>query len=219
MSQLIKGLTIVVMAGLAVLVWGAVWVGWSARPTVTSSLRDLHVTVLEAGLTLKNLREASEAWKDASKQQALATSRAMSNVDAAVVRFTSFISKTDESVNSTLLPTFSGTIERQSAAMLETQKDLQESLKGLLQATQQLSKTVGEAGDVVSDPRLKEALANLAKASQNAADATDHLAKTTDSVEGYVKWEVGQLEKPASFAKRWLLGGLDVAYKVFTFAK
>ena len=219
MKRVTEALTVVVLAGLAVLIWGAVWVGWSARPTITSTLRDVHVTVLEAGLTLKNLREASEAWKDASKQQALATSRAMSNVDAAVVRFTSFISRTDESVNSTLLPTFSVTLERQSAALLESQRALQENLQALLQATQQLQKTVAEAGDVVSDPHLKEALANLSEASQNAADATDHLAKTTEATEGFVKWEVGQLEKPASFAKRWLIGGLDVAYKVFTFTK
>ncbi len=185
MKRVIDALTVTVLAGLTVLIWGAVWAGWHARPTVTSTLRDLRVTVLEAGLTLKNLREASEAWKDASKQQALATSRAMSNVDAAVVRFTSFISRTDESVNSTLLPTFSVTLERQSAALLESQRALQENLKALLQATQQLQKTVAEAGDVVSDPHLKEALANLSKASQNAADATDHLAKTTEATEGF----------------------------------
>ena len=39
------------------------------RPTIETSARDAHITILEAGLTLKNLREASQSWKDASEAQ------------------------------------------------------------------------------------------------------------------------------------------------------
>src|SRR5271155_1188763 len=73
-------LNIVVLTGTAVLIGLIIWFLLGIRLTVDTTLRDAHVVILEAGLTLKNLREASQTWKDSSQEQATQTTLAMQSV-------------------------------------------------------------------------------------------------------------------------------------------
>ena len=77
---------------------------WQVAPSVEPTVRDMHTTVLEAGLTLKNLKEASQSWKEASEKQTSETTQAMSNLSGAARNLSGFISRTDESLNSRVLP-------------------------------------------------------------------------------------------------------------------
>jgi DNA-binding transcriptional MerR regulator len=201
MAKLIQVLTALLLAaGTWFLAEGA-WLMHSERLTVESTLRDVHITILEAGLTLKNLREASEAWKQASQQQISSTTKVLSSVDAAVARFTSFVSSTDNSLNSNFLPTLSTTVREQNRALLESQKDLQENLAGIVSATQQLQKTLADADAQISNPAIKESLEHLTIATADAAEATKHLANITAAGERTAAYYEKRLTTPQSFFK------------------
>jgi hypothetical protein len=151
----------------------------SEQTTLATTLRDLHVTILEAGLTLKNLREASETWKKASQEQAANSTKATASVNAAAERLSLFVSNTDRSVNVSLLPAMTEAINRQNAALLLSQGALQENLKEMLLATRALQKTLADADAAISSPDIQRSLDNLAAATSQATVAMTNVAGIT----------------------------------------
>jgi hypothetical protein len=181
-----------------------IWFAWLVKPTIETTLRDTHVTILEAGLTLKNLREASEEWKQASKDQASATTQAMYDVSAAANKLTIFVSRTDDSVNSKIIPKLSMALEQQNSALLQSQSDLQANLAQMLQATQQLQQTLSDADAVIADPKIKESLDHLATATENASEAMHHVSGITEAGENTARYYEHRLTSPQSFFKTLL---------------
>src|SRR6267378_3288410 len=98
MNRVIQILIIPLLLSFLILSGMTIWFAQQVAPTIQTTLRDAHVIILEAGLTLKNLREASEEWKKASQAQAQQTTSAMSRVSAAAEGLSSFISSTDRSI-------------------------------------------------------------------------------------------------------------------------
>jgi len=201
MKRLIEGLLAAVLAVLLALLLGAGWWLWHIRPTVETTLRDVHTTVLEAGLTLKNLREASQSWKSASAEQASATTKAMSNVSAVAGQLSGFISRTDNSLNALLVPSLNNAIVQENQSLLKTQANLQENLSQMLVATQQLQRTLAAAETQINSPDIKIAMDNLAETSEHAATATREGAATMAKVHEAVSYEVAELEKPVKKIK------------------
>jgi hypothetical protein len=168
-----------VAALLSLVLWDLHSLIRDERQTFATTLRDLHVTILEAGLTLKNLREASETWKKASQEQADNSTKATARVSAAAEQLSLFVSNTDRSVNASLLPAMTQAISQQNAALLASQEALQENLKAMLLATQQLQKTLADADTRISDPAIQKSIDNLAAATQQATLAMTNVAGIT----------------------------------------
>jgi hypothetical protein len=182
MKEWIKtGATLIVCAMLTWVLWDVHALLRDARQTTMTTLRDFHTTVLEIGLTAANLRKASLAWEQSSKDQAAQTTAAMSNVSVAAGRLSTFISRTDDSMNLRLIPALTAAIEQQNASLLATQRDLQVNLSRMSQATAQLQKTLVDADAQITDPAVKESLANIAEGTKNASEATAQLEKTVEN--------------------------------------
>lgn len=195
----------------------ALWQGnlflLSARTQIVDlqpMIRDAHVTVLEAGLTLKNLREASQSWKDATTSQTLMTTRAMSNVAAAAEQLSTFVSKTDTSVNSQLLPTLSQSIREQNSALLSTQAALQANLQDIAKATMQAQQVLVDADKQVSNPAIQESLEHVAHATAEADASLVTVHKGLD-------YEYKQLTAPVSKVKAAALIAARFAGRFFGF--
>ena len=178
---------------------------WQVGPSIQPTVRDLHTTVLEAGLTLKNLKEASQSWKEASEKQTSETTQAMSNLSGAARNLSGFISRTDESLNSRVLPSLTDMLTQQNSALLESQKRLQENLQSIAETTQQAQMVLVDADKVIADPNIKLAMDNLATASQNAASATAEASATMASIHKGVDYEVHEITKPVSAVKKAML--------------
>jgi hypothetical protein len=192
---------LVVSALLSLVLWDLHSFIRDGRTTAATTMRDLHVTVIEAGLTLKNLREASLEWKKASQTQSQQTTQAMSGVSAAASKLTSFVARTDESINSQIIPRLSTVLEQQSLALLQTQLDLQANLKEILVTTQQLQKTLADADAQLASPAIQKTLDNLSVASENMSEATGHLANITADGEKTADYYAKRLMTPQSFIK------------------
>lgn len=205
LTVLIQGLTVLVLV-LAIFILGVVAVEMiRLGPTLEITAKELHDTVHKTELTMEELRKGAKTWQQASKEQASATTLAMSNVDAAVERFTLFVSHTDASINSSLLPSLTDALQTQNASLLTTQKQLQANLQEMEYVTQQLQQTLADADKQIADPQVKIAIDNLATASQSVASATDHADKTMASVQQGVEYEVHEITKPVSAAKKAVL--------------
>jgi len=155
---------------LLIAVLGAVLILINAlRPKAVQALTDLdRTTVIVAGAAT-NIEKASRAWEQASKDQSAQTTKAMQRVSAAAGGLSSFISRTDTSVNVLLFPAVTEAIRQQNAALLTSQAALQANLAEMQKATQKLQQTLVDADKVIADPNLAEASKNLADASQEAA--------------------------------------------------
>jgi hypothetical protein len=165
MSRFIQVLNAVLLVALIGLVLLVGWFLWGVHLTVETTLRDFHATVLEAGLTLKNLREASLAWEQSSKEQSANTTRAISHVDAAVVQLSSFISRTDSSINVNVLPALTQMLNDQNVALLTAQSALRADLE-------RANIVLADADAQISDPAIKQSLQNLAEGTKQLADSS-----------------------------------------------
>src|ERR1700675_3270543 len=159
-------LSLVLSVILVLLIGVGLWLH-SMRVTIETTLRDTHQAIIEVTLTASNLRKASLAWEQASKAQASETTAAMLRVGAAADGLTKFISRTDDSINLTVLPTLTRSLQDQSAALLGSQKSLQDSLAELLATTTQLQKTIADADLLITDPSIKASIDNLTLAANN----------------------------------------------------
>ena len=190
---------------------------WQVAPSVEPTVRDMHTTVLEAGLTLKNLREASQSWKEASEKQTSETTQAMSNLSGAARNLSGFISRTDESLNSRVLPSLTDMLTQQNSALLESQKRLQENLQSIAETTQQAQMVLVDADKVIAGPELKTTLDKVATSSENLASATEHADKSMAKVEQGVTYEVNELMKPVNKAKAAALVLVQLIGKLYGF--
>jgi hypothetical protein len=174
---------------------------WLEKDVAKDTLRDTHTTILEIGLTAKNLREASLTWNSASKEQALQTTKAMSNVSAAANQLSSFISRTDNSLNALLVPNINSAIVQENQSLLKTQGDLQENLLQLSKAISQSNKVLSDADAQITSPDIKIAMDNFATSSNNLSAATAEGAASMKDVHAALDYEIAQLEKPVKKVK------------------
>jgi len=170
-------------------------------PRIEQTVEDLDRSTIIAGAMATNLEKASRTWETSSKQQASdtteamqRTSEAMSSVSAAAKQLSSFISRTDDSVNSALLPALTKTITDQNAQLGETQSKLQASLVQIAAATASTQQMIADADAEVKNP-------DIAATFKNVATTTSEAAGTMTSVHKAVDYEVSELMKPISKVK------------------
>ena len=210
MTTAVKLFQVLALAALAVLLGEAAWTIHRIRPKLEVTISNADRTLIVAGAAATHLEKAAGTWQEASKSQALATTQTMSNVGAAAKQLSGFISKTDDSVNSVLLPALSNSITEQNAALLSTQRGLQENLFQMSQATAEAQKVMADADEVIADPQIKETLAHVNETSESVAGVAQDTKESADMLEARLR----QMLKPSSIGKQILLTALDWGFKV-----
>jgi hypothetical protein len=142
----------------------------------SSTLENLNRTVVIAANAFTNVEKASREWKDNSQSQASQTTAVLGSAQKTIASLQRLVDNTDAQLNGSVLPSLATAVNEQSRTLMETQRNLQSNLAELGQATAQLNKTLEDGDALIADQNIKEALAKLATASQNAADATGHLS-------------------------------------------
>lgn len=213
--------TSVLVLALLSVAGSAVWLVYDlhkflAKATVT--VENIDRAVIVTGVAMTSLEKGALTWQKASADQTRAITTVMSNASAAVARFSSFTSNLDKSVNGQLLPGISKEITAQSASLSLTQQVAREQLESLNPVMKNLSDASLTLSTTLSDPDIKNSLADTAKSTQNLAVATDNFAATTAKVKQGVDYEVDELMKPVRKAKVFLLFIITAAGHFFGYA-
>jgi hypothetical protein len=198
---------------LAVVTWLVAECGWTVhkfRPQLSLTMTNVDRAMIAAGAAAGNVEKASRAWQETSKAQSESTLQAMSNVAVAAKQITGLVSRTDESINSSLIPSLTKAINDQNALLGESQQNLQANLLQTLKASQQLQKTLADADATIADPAIKQSIENLAVATKNASDSTEHLSQITASGERTAQYYEKKLTTPAGFLKTFVQFVLQV---------
>jgi len=204
--QLVKDILTIVALTLAIFILGVVAVEMiRLGPTLEITAKELHDTVRKTELTMEELRQGAKTWQKASQDQSSATLTAMLSLSDASKQLSRFVTNTDSSLNRVLFPQLAQEMQQQNASLLKSQEKLQENLSEIAQTTQELQMTLADADKQIADPQVKIAIDNLATASQSVASATDHADKTMASVQQGVEYEVHEITKPVSAAKKAVL--------------
>ena len=201
MKVLIQALHALALALLCAILAPIAFEVWHQRPAFESDVRRGSALIGRAEETMKNFKEASDTWKSASAEQASSTTKAMSNVSAAAARLSGFISRTDNSLNASLVPTINAAIVQENQSLLKTQADLQAELSQMAQATAEAQKVLIAAEAQINNPSLQRSVDNLALATQDAASAVKHLDNITADGEKTADYYAKRLTTPQSFVK------------------
>ena len=182
MVALLKILQALALLALIGLLSFVVVILYELRPTLESTLRDTHVTVLEIGLSAKNLREASAEWKRASAAQAQQATETEKQAAKSLRDLDAMIRRTDGSVNDDFLPKASAALQRTSELQQRASDDLDLATQRTLPALDNLGKATASAADLFADPHIRESLVRLDEASTGVAISTQQLALATTDV-------------------------------------
>ena len=176
MSKLLASLHAIALLLLILVLTSLLWEGYRLQPVAESELRAVHATTLEAGLTLKNIREASAEWKKASQAQAQQSTALLAESHQTLAS----IQRVADSLDATVIPAITFAVSEQNQSLLETQAKLRANLDAMQQATAQLQQTLASANSVIGDPALKQSIDNLQAASAQTAAAMQNLAASTN---------------------------------------
>ncbi|HWH59339.1 MAG TPA: hypothetical protein VN682_17045 [Terriglobales bacterium] len=163
-----------------------------AHATVTLENLDRNLIVL--GVTLSEVQKGAKEWQTASKTQASAITQAAQQLNVSAARLSSFLSATDESLNSELLPQLRAAIDAQNAATLSNQQSLNSSFISLQQVLR-------DADAQINNPAIGQSLANIATGTESLADSAKHIDGVATDAKNLADYEVKQLETPE---KVWL---------------
>ncbi len=148
--------------------------------------------LLETGLTMKNLREASGAWKKSSEDQAAATTLVVQTLNTDLVKVGALIDHTDATINAQVGPqtmavlrAFGGTVE-----------SLDADARALKPALDNAAVATANAATLTADPAIADTLHHLDATSANVAQTTAHVEGTAADIQLYVR----RLTSPARSA-------------------
>jgi hypothetical protein len=147
------------------------------RPKLEVTVENVDRAAIAAGAAAGNVEKASRAWEAASKDQSQKIAQVTTAVSVAVKQFTTFVSKTDESVNSDFIPALTRVVDSgnasiisQNTALLQNQKNLSAAISGITDSTIHLQQVLTDADKTFASPAIPESL--------------EHIAKTTDEMQG-----------------------------------
>src|SRR5271168_1158584 len=121
----------------------------------SASLTNLNRTIVIAAGAFTNIEKGGRAWEKNSDAQAKQSTETLTNLNAAAKSLDSFVTSTDKSLNLLLLPSLSRAINEQNEKLLESWRSVDAAG---IEATAMLA----DADRVVANPRLPEAVDNLA---------------------------------------------------------
>jgi hypothetical protein len=175
---MLKTLCIVAVTVMLCVTLGEVaWTLHTIRPKVLLTIENVDRTVIVVGAAAGDVEKGAREWQQASSAQIKAVSQVSSNVSVAAARLGSLISRTDNSLNSSLIPSTVAALNQQNAALLTNQEQLQANLIALRSATESLQRTISDADKQVSSPDISRSLASLADSTKQL-DAVSVDAKT-----------------------------------------
>lgn len=173
------------------------WTMHTVRPHLNITLENIDRTVIVAGAAAGDIERSARAWEAASKTQATQTTVALSHVTAAANALSSFVSKTDSSLNANLIPTASSVLSAQNVALLENQAQLRSSL-------QTLETTISDADKQIASPQIANSLSNIEASTLNLNAGIKNLTGVTADAKDAADYELAQLKKPIAVWRRVL---------------
>jgi hypothetical protein len=160
----------------------------------SATLENLNRTVVIAAGAFTNVEKGARSWRDNSDAQAKQSTLALQNLNAAAKSLDSLVTSTDKSLNSSLLPSLSAAISDQNAALQQTERNVDA-------AVTVATATLADADRQIANPRIPEAVDNLADSSKSVAITTSEAAASMAKVHEAVNYEVNELEKPVKKIK------------------
>jgi hypothetical protein len=161
---------------LIAILWVLLVIVHAVSQSVEATVRDTHVTILEAGLTLKNLREASEEWKKSSSAQAAYATAAAKQIQADLITANRLLGDIDAQV-----PRFSDLVVHADGAIVQASAQLTATAQGMQPVLAGLANDADELGQTLGDPAIKSTLENLNVASFELAESSKHLTTMLES--------------------------------------
>jgi len=203
-----RALEVAGLLALLALGWLATELAWTThvtRPKVLVTLENVDRVAIVAGVTASEVQKGALEWQKASKAQSSATTKALSHVDAVAAQFSSFVSATDKSLNSGLIPQLQAIAQEQNSALLSNQARVGANLDTLQNELESLRRTTDAATAQISDPSIKTSLANVAAASEQMAG----VASDAHTESGLIVAQTREAFKPKNkvLAVLQLIGG------------
>lgn len=213
---------VAVSAMLCIALGEFAWTIHTTRSHLEQTLTDLDRTVIIAGGAARDVELGARQWQTASSAQLAATqnilqgaNRALSNVNAGAVALTTFISRTDKSLNDGLFSEATSVLAEQTSALQLNQTKLSQSLDTL-------TKTLTDADTTIASPQIANSLSNIEASTLNLNAGIKNLTGVTADAKSAADYELEQLKKPAKVwlqVLKFVLGygadarGLFVGYK------
>jgi hypothetical protein len=202
--SIVRILEAITLAALTVLLCKIVLFLNVLEPKLLVTVENTDRAMIAAGAAAGNVEKASRVWQSASASEIAQASLVASSVNAAVKRFTTFISKADESFNSSLVPAATLMIEQQNAALLTSQRELQTDII----ASQRL---LADADKQISNPSISASLANIDAVTLESAQTMQNVHSETDIILAQTKAAFAPEAKWKSIAKMVFNGTLNGA--------
>jgi hypothetical protein len=197
---ILRALQILALAALTGVLCLLAVILYEARPVIKTTLRDAHITVLEIGLSAKNLREASAEWKKASEAQAQQATETERQAAKSLRDLDAMIQRTDRSVNDELVPRLVAAAEAAGNLTNSAASGLQDTVEGLRPTLGNLARASTAAADTLSDPHIGNALRNLDATSVAVAGAAHHVEGVTEDMQQVANRFRDDYLKPANRA-------------------
>ena len=150
------------------------------QPQVLMTLRGLHASANETALTMRNLRDATAEWKEASKRSTEVELQAKADL----VKFGAFVDHTDFELNSQVLPGLRGAIAANSDQLVGLEKTSAETLQ---QFSRDSSATLAQSKSLLdqlnqdaSDPAIHSTLEHVDATTANIAGTSKDLKDVAD---------------------------------------
>jgi hypothetical protein len=176
------------------------WTIQRIRPKLEVTITNIDRATIAAGAAAGNLEKASRSWQAASESQSKLSTAVLASTRETLASLQTLARRTDASLNDSVLPVLAGAVAHQDQALLESQKQLQQNLSQMGQATAEAQKVLADADVQISNPAIKESLDGLAEASKQLnASMEQATAIATDGRQVADKFRETYL-KPQKFA-------------------
>lgn len=180
------------------------WTMHTVRPHLIQTVTDLDRTVIIAGGAARDVELGARQWQTASSAQLAATqnilrgaNQALSNVNAGAAALTTFISRTDKSLNDGLFSEATSVLATQASELSSNQTKLSESLSTL-------TKTLTDADTTIASPQIANSLSNIEASTLNLNAGIKNLTGVTADAKDAADYELAQLKKPIAVWRRVL---------------
>jgi hypothetical protein len=204
MSRLLKILEALTLVALILLLGKATIVLNELEPKLANTIENTNRALIAAGAAAGNLEKASEKWEQASQSQSTQTTLAVSHVNAVVEQLSTFITKTDASLNVSLFPALTQAINQQNAGLLTSGQ----TFSGVLD---QAKKVLTDADAQVTNPSINASLANVDAATLETAQAMQNVHAETDLILGQTRKAFAPESRLKSIARMIFTGTLNGA--------
>jgi hypothetical protein len=183
MNQVLQASKILALLLLVVLIGEAAYTVHQMRPKVAVTVSNLDRTIIIVGAASGDLEKAARSWQAASQAQAQESTAILQESRSTLAAVRQAVTNLDTSLNGSVLPSITKTVNEQSASLLATQEELRKNLAAMQAATTQLQKTLADADKTIADPQIEVTLQNLADTSAQVKFSMEHLNGATSDVQ------------------------------------